>query len=96
MVAKNVQYNPNLLRSIAVAGHNIASHTYSHFELSNDVGTGKKFTELSNEQLDELEGELIKSYDTLQSVIGDVAVGGQPALVPLFRPPTLAVSKSVV
>lgn len=94
VVAKNVQYNPNLLRSIAIAGHNVASHTYSHFQLSDDVGTGKKFTELSNEQLDELEGELVNSYDALQAIIGDVSVGGQPALVRLFRPPTLAVSKS--
>ena len=40
-----------------------------------------------------LQSDLVVSWQTLQSVIGDVTVNGKPALIPIFRPPTLAVSK---
>ncbi len=89
----NVNYNPNLLRAIAAAGHAVASHTDSHYPLSHDTGTGRVFESLTEEEARELEADLVLSYEKLQRIIGDIAVDGKPALVPLFRPPTLAVSK---
>lgn len=91
---QNVVYNPNLLRAIAVEGHTIGCHTHTHFPLSNDTGNGKKFTELTDSEVEQLKLDLVKSYDTLESIVGDVSVGGQPALSLLFRPPTLAVGKN--
>ena len=86
--------NPNLLRAIAMEGHSIASHTHNHFPLSVDTGTGKKYAELSPAQVQELTLDLVTSYQVLQSIIGDISFQGRPALTKLFRPPTLAVSKS--
>ena len=89
-----VSDNPNLLRAIAMEGHSIASHTHKHFPLSVDTGTGKKFADLSPAQVQELTFDLVTSYQVLQSIVGDISVQGRPALTKLFRPPTLAVSKS--
>ncbi len=66
--------NPNLLRTIALNGHDIGSHNYNH-EL---LDTSKK----------ELEVSLAKSYDVMESVIGDL-----DSLRPYFRPPTLLLRK---
>lgn len=66
--------NPNLLRTIALNGHDIGSHNYNH-EL---LGTNRK----------ELEESLVKSYDVMESVIGDL-----DSLRPYFRPPTLLLRK---
>jgi peptidoglycan/xylan/chitin deacetylase (PgdA/CDA1 family) len=90
----NVIYNPNLLRAIALEGHSIASHTRTHFPLANSTDSERKFTELTEEQVSELKGDLVASYQDLQSVVGDIILNGKPALTRLFRPPTLAVSKS--
>ncbi|MDD3410585.1 MAG: polysaccharide deacetylase family protein, partial [Eubacteriales bacterium] len=90
----NVHYNPNLLRAIAMEGHAIASHTDSHFALSNDTtGAGKVFSSLTTAQVAALQTDLVKSWEVLQSIVGDIIVDGKPALTLLFRPPTLAVSK---
>lgn len=89
----NVKYNPNLLRAIAMDGHDIASHTDTHFQLSNMV-TNTKYSELSAEQRDQLEKDLVRSYEVLQSTIGDIRTSNGPALTRYFRPPTLAVSRS--
>ncbi|MBU3144371.1 polysaccharide deacetylase family protein [Clostridium sp. CF012] len=62
--------NPNLLRSIAINGHDIGSHNYNH--------------ELLEANRQELEVSLIKSYDVMASIIGDLH-----SLRPYFRPPTL-------
>lgn len=66
--------NPNLLRTIALNGNDIGSHNYNH-EL---LGTNRK----------ELEESLVKSYDVMESVIGDL-----DSLRPYFRPPTLLLRK---
>ncbi|MTK11399.1 MAG: polysaccharide deacetylase family protein, partial [Clostridiaceae bacterium] len=66
--------NPNLLRTIALNGNDIGSHNYNH-EL---LGTNRK----------ELEVSLIKSYNVMESVIGDLH-----SLRPYFRPPTLLLRK---
>lgn len=89
-----VPYNPNLLRAIAADGHTIGCHTNTHFPLSNDVGSGKRFTELSEEQVASLQEDLVTSYGVLQSIVGDMRSGDHPSLSLLFRPPTLAISKS--
>lgn len=89
-----VVYNPNLLRAIAAEGHTIASHTNTHYPLSNDLGTGKNFSELTENQVAELTDDLVTSYQVLESIVGDVKVNGRPALTPLFRPPTMAVGKN--
>ncbi|AKN29833.1 polysaccharide deacetylase [Clostridium carboxidivorans P7] len=66
--------NPNLLRTIALNGNDIGSHNYNH-EL---LGTNRQ----------ELEESLVKSYDVMESVIGDLN-----SLKPYFRPPTLLLNK---
>jgi peptidoglycan-N-acetylglucosamine deacetylase len=50
--------NPNLLRTIALNGHDIGSHTYSH--------------ELLSESKDTLEWSLTESYNSMSKVIGDL------------------------
>lgn len=62
--------NPNLLRTIALNGHDIGSHNYNH--------------ELLDSSREELENSLIKSYDVMANIIGDL-----DSLRPYFRPPTL-------
>jgi peptidoglycan/xylan/chitin deacetylase (PgdA/CDA1 family) len=91
---QNIVYNPNLVRAIAAEGHTIASHTNTHYPLSNDVGTGRSFSELTEKQIAELTEDLVTSYKVLQSIVGDVKVNGRAALAPLFRPPTMAVSRN--
>lgn len=50
--------NPNLLRTIALNGHDIASHSYSHEILSNSK--------------DQLEWSLTESYNSMAKIIGDL------------------------
>lgn len=85
--------NPSLLRTIALAGHDIASHSNNHLLLSNTTDETGVFTELSDEQARTLEDDVILSYEKLQRIVGDIYVDGRPALQTYFRPPTLAVSK---
>ncbi|KAJ52536.1 peptidoglycan/xylan/chitin deacetylase (PgdA/CDA1 family) [Clostridium tetanomorphum] len=66
--------NPNLLRTIALNGHDIGSHNYNH--------------EVLEASREELEGPLIKSYNVMAKVIGDL-----DSLRPYFRPPTLHLRK---
>jgi peptidoglycan-N-acetylglucosamine deacetylase len=66
--------NPNLLRTIAFNGNDIGSHNYNH-EL---LGTDRQ----------ELEKSLIKSYEVMAKVVGDLN-----SLRPYFRPPTLLLRK---
>ena len=90
--ANYVEYNPNLLRSIAEEGHEIASHSYAHLPLADyNEGTGR-YTSLTEEELLELRADLVRSYRELYRYVGDVEVDGVPSLSALFRPPTLSVS----
>ncbi|MEG0308998.1 MAG: polysaccharide deacetylase family protein [Clostridium sp.] len=50
--------NPNLLRTIAINGHDIGSHNYNH--------------EILDSSKEELEISLTKSYDGMANVIGDL------------------------
>ncbi|EKQ56555.1 MULTISPECIES: polysaccharide deacetylase family protein [unclassified Clostridium] len=66
--------NPNLLRTIAINGNDIGSHNYNHELLGTDVQA--------------LQESLVKSYNVMESVVGDLN-----SLKPYFRPPTLYLSK---
>lgn len=91
--ANFVNYSPNLLRSIAEAGHEIASHSFNHLALADyDEATGQ-YLSLNPQEIATLREDLAKSYETLYYYIGDVEVNGVKALSKNFRPPTLAVSK---
>ncbi len=86
--------NPNLLRAIAVAGHEIISHSDTHMPLAMDLKQNWNFTEITEAQAEAIQADLEKSYQTLQSIVGDVRLeNGKPALSRLFRPPTMAVGR---
>ncbi len=72
-----VSHNPNLLRAIAEEGHEVASHTLTHYLVN-----------INHSQVEKLQHELVQSYDELENIIGDL-----DELKLFFRPPTLAVSK---
>lgn len=67
--------NPNILREIGLRGHDIGSHTYSHKTLATEESI--------------LEQELVKSYQVLSTVVGDLNT-----LQPYFRPPELLITKN--
>ena len=86
--------NPNLLRTIAEQGHQIASHTDNHIPLADSVDhSGNRMTSLTDAEALALRKDLVTSYEKLYKYTGDVVVDGKPSLSRMFRPPTLAVSK---
>lgn len=89
-----VHNNPNLLRSIAAAGHTIGAHSHKHLPLSTEV-MPTYFVELTPEERDALEKDIVQCYDTLQHIVGDmVDKDGKPSLSLLFRQPTLAAGRN--
>lgn len=94
-----VQYNPNLLRAIAEAGHAIGSHTDGHLPyaitttVETEDDTSAIYTSPSEAEIIERKEDLRVSYQKLQSIVGDIQVNGIPALTKIFRPPTLAMSR---
>ena len=91
IITNNVLYNPNLLRSIAVEGHAIGSHSDLHQPMAvRDPKTGKQ---VRTQDKDTFRQDLSTSFSKLQNVVGDVTVNGRPALTRIFRPATLAISK---
>lgn len=89
----HIDDNPSLLRTIALAGHDIASHSDNHILLSNTTDKNGVFAEITDKQAEAIQEDVILSYKKLQSIVGDIYVDGRPALQAYFRPPTLAVSK---
>lgn len=90
-----IDANPNLLRTIAVQGHQIASHTDGHIPLADtDPKNENKMYSLTEEEAAALRKDLVLAYDKLYKYTGNVVVNGKKALTPMFRPPTLAVSKT--
>jgi peptidoglycan/xylan/chitin deacetylase (PgdA/CDA1 family) len=87
--------NTNLLRAIAMEGHEIASHTHEHIPISIQTDQEKDvYRDLTDEEAQVLQKDLIQSYNVLQSIVGDVLLeDGRPALSTTFRPPTLAVGR---
>lgn len=91
ILTNNVLNNPNLLRSIAMAGHDIGDHSDKHKPMViRDPQTGKQ---VETQAKEEYVKELAVSYQKLRDVTGDVVINGKPALTRFFRPPTLAISK---
>ncbi len=91
ILTNNVLNNPNLLRTIALEGHEIGSHSDKHKPMAvRDPKTGKQVKTLNKEEYSK---DLATAYQKLQDVTGDVTVNGKPALTRFFRPPTLAISK---
>lgn len=94
-----VQDNPNLLRAIALDGHDIGSHTNNHlpFAISSNAldedDTSAIYSSPTEKEIEERRQDLLISYNKLQSIIGDVKNNGIPSLTKIFRPPTLAMSK---
>ena len=70
--------NPNLLRKIALDGHDIGSHTFTHMTV--DIN--------DEDEKIKLEADVKAAYDEMYRYIGDTG-----RLTLYFRPPTLAVSK---
>ncbi len=70
--------NPNLLRAIALEGHDIGNHTFSHMKI--DI--------TSEEEKQLLQRDIVTAHREMARYIGDL-----DALKPFFRPPTLAASK---
>lgn len=90
-----VDANPNLLRTIAVKGHQIACHTDGHVPLANPLDENESVDlTLTDEEALNLRKDIVTSYNKLYKYTGNVEVDGKPALSKMFRPPTLAVSKN--
>jgi peptidoglycan/xylan/chitin deacetylase (PgdA/CDA1 family) len=87
----NVHYNPNLLRAIAVEGHEIGSHTDKHLHMTKYDEKADKYVSVVNSA--EYGADLADSYRKLAAVAGDVVVDGKHSLTRFFRPPTLVISK---
>ena len=51
------------------------------------------YESLTEDQAWTLRNDIVKSYNTLYNIIGDVKVDGVYSLSKMFRPPTLAISK---
>ncbi len=91
IITGNVLANPNLLRSIAVEGHEIGSHSDTHRAMAvRDPKTNNQVRTLTKE---EYVVDFTKGYQKLLDVTGDIVVNGRPALTRIFRPATLAISK---
>ena len=90
IITHNVTDNPNLLRTIAEEGHDIASHTNTHKAMATEDEHGKTKPTMGYE---EYYSDLNTSYNRLASIVGDLQwPDGRPVLTKFMRPPTLAIS----
>ncbi len=91
IITRTVPPTSNILRRIALDGHEIASHSDLHKPMAvRDPKTGRQIPSQTRE---ELYADYARSYKVLEEITGDVIVNGKPSLTRLFRPPTLAISK---
>ena len=90
ILTHNVKNNPNLLRAIAVEGHDIACHTASHKPMALVSKHERMYTTQSKADLVE---DYKQAYAELARITGDVQVDGHYSLTRIFRPPTLTISK---
>lgn len=91
IITNYVLHNPNLLRTIALEGHDIGSHSDKHKPMA--VRDPKTGIQVGTQNKEEYVKDLATAYQKLRDVTGDVIVNGKPALTKHFRPPTLAISK---
>lgn len=90
ILTHNMIYNPNLLRAIAMEGHDIGSHTNLHKPMATENKKGK---EVPTESYEEYYTDVKTSYERLESVLGDLKwQDGSPVLTKMMRPPTLSFS----
>ncbi len=85
--------NPNLVRAIAMEGHDIGSFTHTPVALARKIGKDN-YDELTRSGLDELRGEMTKSYEALCRAVGDLHLNGKPVLTLYFRSPSEAIGRS--
>lgn len=91
VLTNNVLANPNLLRTIALEGHEIGSHSDKHKPMAvPDPKTGKYVPTMNKEEYTK---DLTTAYQKLFDVTGDVTIRGKSSLTRFFRPPQLAISK---
>lgn len=91
IIGKNIHNNPALLRTIAKHGNEIGSHTFSHTPMA--IWEGEKLVSGTKEI--NYREDIVESHRKIASIMGDIKLpNGRYALTKLFRPPTLAVSKS--
>lgn len=91
VLTNNVLFNPNLLRSIAIEGHDIASHSDKHKAMVVRDPLTKKQVRTSTKE--EYLKDYTDAYIKLRSLTGDIVIDGKPVLTRFFRPPTLAISR---
>lgn len=88
VLTHNVMRNPNLLRAVALEGHDISSHSEFHRAMDTvDYNSDKAY-----------QSYLVDygtAYNKLSYAIGDIRhADGTSAFKPYYRPPTLAISKA--
>lgn len=92
VLTNNVLLNPNLVRSMALQGHEIGSHSDKHKPMAaRDPKTNRQFESYTKEEYIK---EYATSYQKLREIVGDVTINGKPALTRYFRPPQLAISRT--
>lgn len=91
ILTHNVKNNPNLLRAIAVEGHDIACHTENHKPMTMVDKHGRMYSVQTEEQQHD---DYKTAYAELVRIVGDVQVDGHYSLTRFFRPPTLTISRS--
>lgn len=90
ILTHNVPANPNLLRTIAMEGHDIASHTNFHKAMTS---SDQHHRPIALQSYEEYYHDVNLSYERMRRVIGDLAwADGTPVLTKFFRPPTLSVN----
>ena len=92
IITRGVQNNANLLRTIALEGHEIGNHSENHRPMAAVNPQTEKLVPLNGSKEEYLQ-ELKQSYNKLRDIVGDVTVNGKYPLTRLFRPPQLAISK---
>ena len=84
ILTHNMIYNPNLLRAIAMEGHDIGSHTNLHKPMSTENEHKKQ---VPTESYEEYYTDVKTSYERLESVLGDLKwQDGSPVLTKMMRP----------
>ncbi len=91
VLTHNVINNPNLLRAIALDGHDICAHTNEHKPMA--LRVKDKLKQYAPETPKEIRKDFAECYRRMLSVAGDVSYNGKPVVCKLFRPPTLAISR---
>ncbi len=92
IITRSVLNNPNLLRTIAAEGNEIANHSDMHRPMVYvNPQTGKQVVFQTTK--DEYVQELKSSYKKLLDITGDVVVDGRHSLTRYYRPPQLAINK---